>query len=75
MQFGPTMRIPAARTFSASARSRAAPSPPTSLKPAEITISPRTPLRMQSSTTPSTRRAGTTTTARSTGSGIAATLG
>ncbi len=54
MQFGPTIRIPAARTFSSSFRSSSTPSPPTSENPAEITTSPLTPFSAQSSMTGST---------------------
>ena len=75
MQLGPIMRIPLRRavsTRSCSARPCAA---STSAKPAEITTSPCTCFRTQSSTTAATPAAGTHTTARSTGPGTASTVG
>ena len=70
MQFGPTIRIPYRRSFTLISASRPAPSAPTSLNPAVITTSPRTPFRPHSSTTSRTRSRGTVITARSTGPGI-----
>ncbi len=75
MQLGPMRRIPARRQISSSRRSRSRPSPPVSPNPAEITTSPRTPLRAHSSATSSTAAAGTTTNATSTGPGTSRTLG
>ena len=75
MQLGPIMRTPARRTVSRSNRSWRAPSSPVSEKPAVITTRPRTPRAMHSSTTPWTSGRGTRMTARSTGSGMAATDG
>ncbi len=69
MQFGPTIRTPAARTVSHSRRSSAAPSSPVSAKPAVMVTIPRTPAARHSSTTGCTRSRGTMTTARSIGSG------
>ncbi len=71
MQFGPTIRTPAVRTRVIRARSRSMPSPPISLKPAEMTTRPRTPAATHSSATASTCSFGTTITARSTGPGTA----
>jgi len=75
MQFGPTMRMPAARILSRMARSAVSPPPPTSLKPAVMTTRPCTLRAMASSTTAGTISFGTTTTARSTGSGMSRRLG
>src|SRR5512144_1216350 len=75
MQFGPTMRMRWRCTISTSCRSAAAPASPTSLKPAEITTRPRTRLVPHCSATVGTCSAGTTITARSTGSGISRTDG
>ena len=74
MQFGPTSRMPAARHVRTSASCRARPSSPTSAKPAEMTTSARTPLRPHASAAATTRSAGTTSTARSTGPGTSSTL-
>ena len=74
MQFGPTIRMPAARTRSFSSCSRRSPSPPTSRKPAVITTSPRTCRATASSTTRAAVPFGTTMTARSTGSGMSRRL-
>ena len=57
--------MPPAAARSRTVASRAAPSIPASLKPAEMMIAARTPARAQSSMTPGTKRAGTATTARS----------
>jgi hypothetical protein len=43
-QFGPRIRIPASRAAAVSDRSSATPSPPTSLKPAEMAMAARIPL-------------------------------
>ena len=75
MQFGPTSRPPAARTRALSSSSSARPSAPVSEKPAVITTMPRTPRAMHSSITPATASRGTRITARSIGSGIAASDG
>ena len=75
MQLGPTRRMPWARTRATSSSSRAIPSPPTSLKPAVMTTSAFTPFRPHESTTSRTCAFGTTTTARSTGPGMASTSG
>ena len=54
-------------------RNSAPPSGPTSLKPAEMMIAPRTPTSTHSPTTVGTVGAGVTITAKSTRSGTAAT--
>jgi hypothetical protein len=69
MQFGPMIRIPYERARSTSSTCRAVPSPPTSLKPDEITTSPRTPFSPHSRVTSSTSGAGTTMNASSTSFG------
>ena len=74
-QFGPITRMFALRASSSSRTSRAAPSGPISLNPAEITIAPRTPLSPHSWMMPGIDGGGVTTTARSTSSGIADTEG
>ncbi len=74
-QFGPMMRRP---VRSASARRRACaarPASSTSANPLLNTIAARMPLAAAPSSDSSTRSAGTTTMARSTSSGIAATEG
>jgi hypothetical protein len=75
MQLGPTMRMPASRTTASSSCSRRTPSPPTSLNPAEITTSPRTPAAVHSRATVTTCSLGTVITARSTGRPMAPTEG
>ncbi len=75
MQLGPTSRQPASRIRVSSAASRARPSASHSLNPALMTQIAGTFLSMQSSTASSTRVAGTTTMARSTGPGISITRG
>jgi hypothetical protein len=70
MQFGPIMRIPYRRTTATRSCSRLRPSSPSSLNPALMTMSPRTPASPHSVATSITRSLGTTTTARSTGSAI-----
>ncbi len=74
-QFGPMRRIPVARQSRTSFACRARPSAPVSAKPEEITTSARTPFRPHCSVAWRTRPAGTAMTARSTGPGIASTLG
>src|SRR5579871_2764400 len=69
-QFGPITRILAARASSSTCCSSAAPAGPTSLKPAEITTAPRTPVSPHSRMMPGIDGGGVTTTARSTGSGM-----
>jgi hypothetical protein len=72
-QFGPTSRSPralASRTISAWA---AAPSPPVSARPEVRMTAAPTPVSAHSATTSRTCPAGTAITARSTGSGTAAT--
>src|SRR6185369_15472704 len=69
MQFGPINLMPAPRQTLMSSACRALPSSPTSEKPAEITTSALTPFRAQPDATSTTLSAGTTITARSTGSG------
>ena len=70
-QLGPSSRMPKRRAIRRAAADSAAPSGPDSAKPAEITITARTPLRPHSRTTSGTSAAGTTTTARSTGPSMA----
>ncbi len=74
-QLGPTTRIPCRRAASSTRRSSSTPSGPTSLKPALMMITPRTPARPHSSTRSGAVLAGVTITARSTGSPIADTDG
>ena len=74
-QFGPTTRIPAACASASTRRSSSAPASPTSRKPAEMMMTPRTPLAAHSATRPGTLGAGVTMTARSTASGMAARFG
>ena len=57
-QFGPISGMPAARTLSRSLASSAAPSCPTSLKPAEMTTSAFTPLAIASIDHAEDRRGG-----------------
>src|SRR5680860_757318 len=61
MQLGPTTRMPCARTTDMSSRSRAAPSAPASLKPAEMITAALQPMRAASCTTSVTSGAGTHT--------------
>ena len=68
-QLGPMMRMLYLRASSRQAFSRAAPSLPTSLKPAEMMMMPRTPAFPHSVTEPKTRLAGMQMMARSTCSG------
>src|SRR5687768_12388332 len=68
-QFGPMMRIFPRRAFSRTCRSSSTPGGPSSLKPAEMMIAPRTPASTHSAMMPGTVGAGVTTTARSTFSG------
>ena len=72
-QFGPTTRIPSSRTRVRRAFSSAAPSPPTSLKPAEITMAYRMPLAAQASSAGRHALGGITRTARSASGGRSAT--
>ncbi len=74
-QFGPTTRIPCRRAASRTWRSSSTPSAPTSLNPALMMITPRTPAWPHSSTSAGTDLGGVTMTARSTGSPIAETDG
>src|SRR5579871_152714 len=69
-QLGPMTRTLPARASSRTCRSKAAPSGPISLNPAEITTAPRTPFSPHSRIIPGTEGGGVTTTARSTSSGI-----
>ena len=68
MQFGPSSTAPAARTRAATRDSTARPSSPASAKPIVMPMNARTPRARPSSTTCSKAPAGTTSTARSTGS-------
>ena len=68
-QLGPITRMSAACASSSTCRSSAAPSGPISLKPAEITMAPRTPFSPHSRMMPGMEGGGVTTTARSTCSG------
>ena len=70
--FQPTTRIPYRRAASSTWRSSSTPSAPTSLNPALMMITPRTPASPHSATSPGADFAGVTMTARSTGSQIAA---
>jgi hypothetical protein len=74
-QFGPMSRMPCARACSTSARSSAAPSGPTSLKPAEMTMTFRHPARPQSATRSGIVAGGVTMTASSGRSGRSLTVG
>ena len=73
-QFGPMMRI-RPWAFSRISASKAAPSGPNSLNPAEMMIAPGTPASTHSPMTPGTTFAGSTMTARSTFSGTDAMFG
>src|SRR5471030_3193589 len=73
-QLGPTMRIFDSRAMARISCSSRAPSSPISLKPAEMTMAPRTPAAAHSRMTPGTAFAGVITTARSIGCGKAATF-
>ena len=73
-QLGPISRMPEARQTPSSSPCRAPPSAPVSPNPAEITSSARTPASAHCRATSATRGAGTTTTAKSTGSGISPTV-
>ncbi len=75
MQFGPIIRIPLRRACSTRSRSAWPWRASTSANPAEMTTSPCTPLRTQSSMTAGTFAAGMQTTARSTNPGTASTVG
>ena len=75
MQFGPIIVIRYWRQRASRRSSRSIPAPPTSRKPAVITTSPGTPFFPHSSTAVRATSAGTEMIARSTGSGIASTLG
>ena len=74
-QLGPMTRMPAACASSSSCRSRAAPSGPISLKPAEMTTAPRTPFSPHSRMMPGMEGGGVTMTARSTCSGMSESEG
>jgi hypothetical protein len=64
-QLGPTIRMPYLRAIASSCSSRSAPAGPTSLNPAVITISVRTPRSPHCSATTSARSFGTAMIARS----------
>lgn len=70
MQLGPTMRIRCPRNVALSLASNNAPSDPTSLNPAVMTMSPRTPFLPHAVTTESTWSFATVTIAKSTGPGM-----
>ena len=72
-QLGPITRMLAACASSSSWCSRAAPSGPISLKPAEMTMAPRTPFSPHSRMMPGMVGGGVTITARSTSSGMSET--
>ena len=74
-QLGPMRRMSWARACSTSARSSAAPSGPTSLNPAEMTMTFRQPARPHSATRSGIVAGGVTMTASSTRSGRSLTLG
>ena len=65
-EFGPTIRMPAARQTASSSSWRARPAGPISAKPAVRTTSARTPLAAHARATSTTAFAGTTITASST---------
>ncbi len=75
IQLGPMSRIPLSRQMCSNSSCSRTPSPPTSAKPEEITTNALTPLRAHCCATAGTNRAGTTTNASSTSSGIASTEG
>ncbi len=72
-QFGPMIRIACLRAIAVTSSSRTVPAPPISRNPAVTMMASRTPFFPHSSITPGTRRAGTATTAQSTGPGISVT--
>ena len=74
-QFGPTTRMPCRRAAASTCRSSSTPAAPTSLNPALMMITPRTPASPHSSTRPGAVFGGVTMTARSTGSPIAPMVG
>ena len=74
-QFGPISRIRPRRACSSTCRSSSAPAVPVSLKPAEMTIAPRTPASTHSPIRSGTVGARVAMTARSTGSGTADSFG
>ena len=69
-QFGPMTRMPASCASFSNCRSNSAPSGPISLKPAEITMAPRTPFSPHSRMMPGMDGGGVMITARSTCSGM-----
>jgi hypothetical protein len=71
-QFGPIARTDAEESTSRSPRSRAAPSPPTSLNPAEIRTAAFIPFSARRGIPSRIAAGGTTNTPRSTGPGICA---
>ncbi len=75
MQLGPIIRIPCPSTTSISRCSSDTPSPPTSRKPAVITMTPFTPTSPHASTAATAWSRGTTITARSTASGTSPMVG
>ena len=70
-QLGPMTRTPCLRASSTTWRSSSAPSGPTSLNPAEMTTTARTPASPHWAMRAGTVGGGVTMTARSTGSGMA----
>ena len=74
-QLGPTRRMPPRATCCFTSRSSATPSGPASLNPAEMTMAPCTRLSTHSRMMAGTLGAGVTTTARSTWSGTAVSVG
>ena len=74
MQLGPMSRILSSRAMRPTSASSAAPSAPTSRKPPEAMTAARMPRAPQARSASSTMAAGTTMTARSTGSGMSTTL-
>src|SRR5665213_384491 len=74
-QLGPITRIPAGLALAMIRRSNSAPSGPTSLNPAEITMTDLTPTCAHSATSWGTALAGVTMTAKSTGSLMPRMLG
>ncbi|OQC28322.1 MAG: hypothetical protein BWX71_00895 [Deltaproteobacteria bacterium ADurb.Bin072] len=75
MVFGPMNTVPPPRAISTNSSSMRAPSSPISLNPDEMTTAVGIPLATHSRMTAGTWGAGMTSTARSTGSGMAVMLG
>ena len=74
-QLGPRRRIPLARAVCKTCCSRATPAPPSSLKPAVMTMAVLIPFSPHSAMTWGTASRGTIMMPKSTASGMSATLG